>query len=343
MPDLPELAWTDGASGADWLGPRLADTGKNEISTIVPSGFPAYARVLHPAQEEGPRGGPVRWRDVAAWSAMPLGPASQFHSVALPPAPPPPGRPPPWSGQGPRAGSLFSPDAATLSRVLRAHTTAPEDCWFCLWAGYCWQGVPLTSEGSPPALPLPDPIPEAVRSGPQVVLPHRQYFVYRGPVEHALIGLPGGRCDQTANLWWPADRTWCVATEIDLAWTYVGGSAGLVAQLVAEPDLEAQATDPGDPVAGVEPWVEDWAAVAIEALLASGRATVVTPLGTVEAWLEQPGRWRRGCLRTRQMPSYASWRGGGGHALSAGRGEATLCRALSSYLTRDIVGLVGGC
>lgn len=28
----------------------------------------------------------------------------------------------------------------------------------------------------------------------------------------------------TPSLWWPDDRTWCVATEIDFRWTYVGGS-----------------------------------------------------------------------------------------------------------------------
>ncbi len=38
--------------------------------------------------------------------------------------------------------------------------------------------------------------------------------------------------DQTPNLWWPEDRAWFVATEIDLAWTYVGGREALIEQLV---------------------------------------------------------------------------------------------------------------
>jgi hypothetical protein len=43
---------------------------------------------------------------------------------------------------------------------------------------------------------------------------------------------------QSANLWWPDDRASCVATEIDFAWTYVGGSDELIDELVHHPDLE---------------------------------------------------------------------------------------------------------
>ena len=46
---------------------------------------------------------------------------------------------------------------------------------------------------------------------------------------------------QTPNLWWPEDRAWCVATEIDLAWTYVGGSSELAATLLGDRRLEALA------------------------------------------------------------------------------------------------------
>jgi hypothetical protein len=41
------------------------------------------------------------------------------------------------------------------------------------------------------------------------------------------------------NLWWPNDRAWFVATEIDLVSTYVGGSADLVRAIVASPEIEA--------------------------------------------------------------------------------------------------------
>jgi hypothetical protein len=40
------------------------------------------------------------------------------------------------------------------------------------------------------------------------------------------------------QLWWPDDRAWCVATDIDLDTTYVGASRECVARLPAEPHLE---------------------------------------------------------------------------------------------------------
>jgi hypothetical protein len=45
------------------------------------------------------------------------------------------------------------------------------------------------------------------------------------------------------NIWWPDDRAWCVASEIDLAYTYVGGSKELIEEIVEHPALEALACD----------------------------------------------------------------------------------------------------
>jgi hypothetical protein len=44
---------------------------------------------------------------------------------------------------------------------------------------------------------------------------------------------------QSANLWWPEDRSWCVATEIDFTWTYVGGDTAVVQELVEDRTIEA--------------------------------------------------------------------------------------------------------
>lgn len=43
---------------------------------------------------------------------------------------------------------------------------------------------------------------------------------------------------QSVNLWWPDDRAWFVSTDIDFAWTYVGGAQELIDELLAEPRLE---------------------------------------------------------------------------------------------------------
>ena len=49
----------------------------------------------------------------------------------------------------------------------------------------------------------------------------------------------GGRWGQSPNIWWPEDRAWCVATEIDSLDTYIGGSKACIERVLGHPDLEA--------------------------------------------------------------------------------------------------------
>lgn len=44
--------------------------------------------------------------------------------------------------------------------------------------------------------------------------------------------------------WWPEDRSWFVATEIDYPWSYVAGSTTLIEILTGDPSLEARRVDP---------------------------------------------------------------------------------------------------
>jgi hypothetical protein len=46
----------------------------------------------------------------------------------------------------------------------------------------------------------------------------------------------------TAGLWWPVDRAWFVATEIDLEWTFVAGDTELIEHLQQDPRLEVVET-----------------------------------------------------------------------------------------------------
>ncbi|MDZ7676030.1 MAG: hypothetical protein U5K30_13310 [Acidimicrobiales bacterium] len=51
------------------------------------------------------------------------------------------------------------------------------------------------------------------------------------------IRRPDGAGLQYPDLWWPDDRNWFIATDTDLAWTYVGGSRAMVADVAeAFPD-----------------------------------------------------------------------------------------------------------
>ncbi len=83
-------------------------------------------------------------------------------------------------------------------------------------------------------------------------LPQRDYALYGGPIELALASLEHPRFGedddeewddarnyQSPNLWWPEDRSWFVATEIDFAWTYVGASEATIRAILDADDLEA--------------------------------------------------------------------------------------------------------
>jgi hypothetical protein len=53
-----------------------------------------------------------------------------------------------------------------------------------------------------------------------------------------LVSVTVGFDRPAAGLWWPADRAWFVATEIDLEWTFVAGDTDLVERLRHDPRLE---------------------------------------------------------------------------------------------------------
>jgi hypothetical protein len=73
--------------------------------------------------------------------------------------------------------------------------------------------------------------------------PHRQGLGF-GVVVATKIGTEPSELpevfweEQSPNLWWPEDRAWFVATEIDYAWTYIGGSTELIDELLADDRLE---------------------------------------------------------------------------------------------------------
>ncbi len=335
--EISEPQWSNDVDQAAWIADRLSAFGST-ITSVVPSGFEAYARILHPA--EAPHYGHgklVRWGGVAAWSGLPLRPDSQFHSIALPKSAPE--SPAPWDGQGPQPGGLYSPDAQSLAAILRQWTSRPDECWFGLWDGYGWEGrIPLAAPGER-VTALPDPVPESVRNGPRVHLPHRDYLLYSGPVEAVLASVSLADSGQTPNLWWPDDRTWFVASEIDLAWTYVGGSAGMVKSLIKDDRIEALPAEPSDALWRVEPWLEEMVDAAVSELLGTGMATISTVRGTVNASYQAPRRLRAGELRIRTATA-----GGSGTGRTPFRSDdSEFIRAnLISHLTHSVIQLVGG-
>ena len=79
-----------------------------------------------------------------------------------------------------------------------------------------------------------------IEGAPTFELPGRRYHLLGGPVDAATESVAIAEWSyQSASLWWPDDRAWCVATEVDHQSTYIGGAAGCIEAIVIHPALEA--------------------------------------------------------------------------------------------------------
>ncbi|WP_148262657.1 hypothetical protein [Hoyosella subflava] len=193
------------------------------VAGLVSAAFPAYARILHPAYRrvsEATSAAPasfasVRWTTVAKHSGAIAHPAMEWEAISA-------GHRDPetlvWDVP-PSTGRLPSPEQMVLAGVLEDHTSTPERCWFAF----------AEARG----LTVPPDYPRIITAmGPMIV--------FCGAV------LDAGRTFQyeSPNLWWPEDRRWCVASDIDLMATYVGGSLACIEDLLASPSLEAMPAKP---------------------------------------------------------------------------------------------------
>jgi hypothetical protein len=199
---------------------------------LLPEGFAAYARVLHPAiRYDGDDDVEVSWAEVADANATVAHPLMQWPAIT--------GgwefvheddQSPLWD-DSPAEGHLPVSVASRLIALLRRHTSTPDDCWFGVWAGFGWfaRGADVTT-------------------APEAVLLGREYLLLRGPVDLAAANTAPEPAEQSVGIWWPADRAWCVVTDIDLMSTYVGGSRACIDDLLDASDLEVVPSAVSDPV-----------------------------------------------------------------------------------------------
>ncbi len=257
-------------SAAHWLVEEIGEFGAG-VRGLLPSRFESCARLLHPVRpssgaiEEGRGSEPLRWETVAAIRGARMHPRVQFDALVG-------GR----RGQArdfePAVGTLTTTLLSALCEVLAAHTASPERCGFCLWEGWGWiRGSPSVAaivageRGPVRSVRVPPALSPEILNGPRVSLPERDYILFEGPLTAATeMGLPGGALlsathpeldvdpdwfqPQSPNLFWPADRAWCVATEIDLDSTYVGGSRALIEALLEDRRFEAWPAHLDDPI-----------------------------------------------------------------------------------------------
>ena len=219
---------------ADWVRDRLAPWEDRTLGMVVPRGYEAYARILHPPSL--PDGTPTTWDAVCATTGHRAHALMQWDNLGAD-----------WPGQDPYAGSLEAEPLTVLADELASFTRGW--CYFALWDGFGWMhGSPAISFTD--GRRVPPAFPRDVISGPRLHLPARGYLLFRGQLTdlgHLGWTYRGGTEDlQSPNLMWPADKSWFVATEIDFDSTLVGGTEELVETLLATEGLEAWRVEVSD-------------------------------------------------------------------------------------------------
>lgn len=246
--DPAEAEWWD----TSWPGGSTPPA----VGFLVPRGFEAYARVLHPASRDGRD---VPWSTVAEECGTTLHPEAQWWRLAghrdLDPrgaGPEPHG----WSGLEPEVGCLGRSMVEALADVVSRHTVATEATFVAFWVGFslwpkAWFGLPTTRRPVRESYLFERPLAEVVTlcaEAPAVA------YALGTPTGSAIALSSAGRSWvptpdeqfesmaahqwQNPSAWWPADRAWVTSTDIDLDSTLVGGSRALLDDLLADDRLE---------------------------------------------------------------------------------------------------------
>ena len=219
------FAWVGDVSRGEWIAERLDRRPWPERTTqlgwLVPSGFDALVRVLHPFSRdrlvdgdyaefiermqaglvrEAPetvREGGVPWRLVARVHGAELRPDSRSHDLL--------GlaygdhydteSADGWRYHSPEEGSPGLPALAALAAVLAEHTSTPHRGIAAIWEGYGglvssmgtasfgWDenGVPYSKSGTDPT-PGSGVLPVAAAAGPRLELPDRSYVCFEAGI-----------------------------------------------------------------------------------------------------------------------------------------------------------------
>ena len=250
-----QLCVVDNIGPAEWIAPRLGGQ-FGAVGLTVPRSYPAYARICHPAVNKV--GEPVSWSDVAEATGRRPHALMQWHAIV--------GSPDYlnmrgslWDGANPCRGDLAHSALTVLCDRLAEDARGELDCYFCLWEGYGGLDEYGWLEATaPPRSSVDDrdrrifTLDEIGRSRSRLRLPSRDYVVLAGPLRGALrIGSfsLGIFWPQSPNLFWPANRAWCVASEIDFDSTLVGGSTRLIEAILNTPELDTWPVGPDDSLA----------------------------------------------------------------------------------------------
>jgi hypothetical protein len=265
LPVPPAFRLERDTSPADWIIRRLRPWGKDRVRlwSFLPDAFAAYARVLHPAYRRAGDRSRIRWSELAARNGVTLGPASGFaHVSGIKPQ-----EQGSWDEAVPVEGTLEREQVSALAAILAPFTQSADRCWLASWDGWgTWRpgsSATLSFAADPPrrrfglrgridrssrrSVDEAGRLDRFIDSIPKIEIPHRAYFLFAAHLADVPSFEVGGG-HQAPSIWWPADRAWCVVTEVDGYSTYVGGTTQCVATLLASDDLEAIEVPPDVPM-----------------------------------------------------------------------------------------------
>ena len=247
-----DLAPVKDVSVADWIAARLSGP-LGTVGSVVPRGFAAYARVLHPVEFDDGRA-TLTWARVCQLTGRTAHALMQWSAITTPTAEARVARElsAPWKHCDVRVGNLAPSALGALIDVL-APVTGGHDCFHALWEGWGWvdgSGVRFLSSSRVDHVPAPNRGVGRRAGIATSAFARRDYLLFRGPLPAALdMGWPRSprriRVAVTQSAW-PANHSWCVSTEIDFDSTLVGGSADLIDAVLTAPGLDAWPVEPDD-------------------------------------------------------------------------------------------------
>ena len=216
MKPLPEnVELMREVSAARWVADGLRPWGKRriEVTSIVPQGFEAYARVPHAGQPDFGEGIPID--QLSAIKDVLTGFTSTPDScwICI------------WAGYGFwSSGSFGISVLAHPGKEAEAERAEAE-----------FRRIMAEREARL------DGVPEAEVGG-------ESYYLFHGPIAHVDTLAFVDESPESPNIWWPDDRAWCVGGGIDLPTTFVGGSRECIDAVVATQGLDVSEVAPDDDV-----------------------------------------------------------------------------------------------
>lgn len=201
-----------------------------------------FGETVQPAPSTAPANWLADRSDARLWTVDGLIP-SRYESIIRLHAPDP--EPEDWWE---RYRDLF--DMVTSIGAL--HTSTTDRAWFAIWEGHgfgvssgemSWRDPPADEDEQRQREALRERhrnavqernarIGPALASVPQFELPDRSYYLLQGPLS-ALTGLryPDSDGWRNPDLFWPDDRSWFAATDVDFWSLFVGGSTEFTKEL----------------------------------------------------------------------------------------------------------------